>query len=1116
MDERINDIHLRLIKFFKEHENKEVTFEQLSKEFSYEEIIDFSMECHYSPLFKEYIQPMKKSKDFTDTIESRVLDPNIPEHEKRDLLFLVSEEFLLDFINSKGSKINRSYYQYFRTDEYRLKAASLKNVRKNEHLYIDFIKSLDDDRKKLEYLKKVFIGYRETIIQSIKDDKLKEELIPKHIKYADLLIRDLSNEDMRIYYYEKYFRKLDPAGKSRVFATFSEENKIKYLERYWKSFSKKEKMRHLACITNKEILLEKAKEITDDIDLIYLVTHLSSNDNREMAREVAQKISYKNKGLFKKILQRTSVATWAYLDWEKLLRNYSEHQKMHLVTKELSYRQKIYVLVTVNDFTSIEKFVAHDEEIREYDPEYNLLIHKYATHYNLNEKHLITLLKTMGMELLKDLKNENVREIINFEDESFNKVVRLFNPKNYEFDNNTMNDTINILLQRMFKQNYPDIININPRIKFAIQQGDKKQALELIDSIVSEMDISKILKKHNLTSEEFLEVIFKNDSPDSIGMKCLHEITTAYIVHKRNQFIQENIEEYRAKFSNVLYENKSALKYIIENFPTKLIVETYFAKPTRRYYIQNFNESELELLNKPEIIEQIIDFRRNPGNYEKMPDEVKKYMPIFNKIFEKNFEGSLGFKPPQGAAKILYEPGWTEDRSASLDILFMLEPELLKKGILASEEQYKLLTGILEGYKIIGWNDAIKEEFAKYDLMGDSYTLGFLIKYFHVIYNELENKVEKGELKTITLTSLLDLAQCYSMDTTKRSILFGRDNIRLIASNPGPNKASCKQEVRLQKAEELIPKLLARKTVAVPACDRDFELPSGKKININVGNFSNPINLTYGERTGACMRIGGAGGTLFDYCLENEHGFHIRFSNPDDEKFASRVSGFRNGNTVFLNELRFSTDPRYSNDDIRDACTLIAQALIEETKDSPNPIQNVVIAPAYVMEDKPTVSLGVPNVKEGIGKFYSDIGNNNAVIVATSNPDNSLVPVNLSNQGVPKYPTQRDKVRYYEGANAEIQMKRIEILDQMATGKKLEEIEVTEKKDIAFCYSGEDWYVCVDKQGNITEYVMENSNKKEQANREKKQFLKEIKAKLGITTGDSQNTNNNSVGGAKK
>ena len=63
MDERINDIHLRLIKFFREHENEEVTFEQFSKEFSYEEILDFVKADPLAPILTKYVYPMEKTKE---------------------------------------------------------------------------------------------------------------------------------------------------------------------------------------------------------------------------------------------------------------------------------------------------------------------------------------------------------------------------------------------------------------------------------------------------------------------------------------------------------------------------------------------------------------------------------------------------------------------------------------------------------------------------------------------------------------------------------------------------------------------------------------------------------------------------------------------------------------------------------------------------------------------------------------------------------------------------------------------------------------------------------------------------------------------------------------------
>ena len=278
-----------------------------------------------------------------------------------------------------------------------------------------------------------------------------------------------------------------------------------------------------------------------------------------------------------------------------------------------------------------------------------------------------------------------------------------------------------------------------------------------------------------------------------------------------------------------------------------------------------------------------------------------------------------------------------------------------------------------------------------------------------------------------------------------------------------------------------------RKHVSVPPCDQDFELANGKKMNVVIGNVTDPINLTYGERTGACMRIGGHADELFNFCLNDEHGFHIRFSSPEDGNFVSRVSCFRNGNTVFLNELRLSTDSRY-----------------------------VVVAPDYVYDKAKTTPLNVPDVKKGLGNFYSDVNSDHAVVIATSNPDNSLVPVKLGIAGMKKYPVQRGKIRMYEGETAIEQLDRIEIIDQMLSGKTIDEATPKPKKDVAFCYCGEDWYVTVDSKGNISEFIMQNSNKKELAHKEKKECVRQIKSKLGISPDEDTLDSTKTQGGVKR
>ena len=77
--------------------------------------------------------------------------------------------------------------------------------------------------------------------------------------------------------------------------------------------------------------------------------------------------------------------------------------------------------------------------------------------------------------------------------------------------------------------------------------------------------------------------------------------------------------------------------------------------------------------------------------------------------------------------------------------------------------------------------------------------------------------------------------------------------------------------------------------------------------------------------------------------------------------------------------------------------------------------------------------------------------------------------------GIKKYPVQRGKVRMYEGEKALEHLERIELVDQIISGKPIDEATTKPKKDIMFCYCGEDWYVTVDSKGNIGEYVMANS-----------------------------------------
>ena len=287
---------------------------------------------------------------------------------------------------------------------------------------------------------------------------------------------------------------------------------------------------------------------------------------------------------------------------------------------------------------------------------------------------------------------------------------------------------------------------------------------------------------------------------------------------------------------------------------------------------------------------------------------------------------------------------------------------------------------------------------------------------------------------------------------------------------------------RLKESIECLKRMHEKKYITVPSVNENVKLSSGNTINILVGNTNDPINLTYGERTGACMRIGGAGSTLFDFCLTNENGFHISFNDPATGAFVSRVSCFRNGNTLFLNQLRDSVNSKYSNEDIIEACKIMGQKLIELTKDSKYPIENVVASNGYALRKQKTVELDINNVQKGLPKFYTDVSSSGVVVVATSN-NGELLPVKPNPNGALRYQIGRGIVRKYDLEKANSATKHIEALDMLYEGYELDDIS-TSDIDLSYAYVGEDWYVGRTISGEIVKYIQKNSLNKEAASKE--------------------------------
>ena len=260
--------------------------------------------------------------------------------------------------------------------------------------------------------------------------------------------------------------------------------------------------------------------------------------------------------------------------------------------------------------------------------------------------------------------------------------------------------------------------------------------------------------------------------------------------------------------------------------------------------------------------------------------------------------------------------------------------------------------------------------------------------------------------------------------------------------------------------------------VKIPTFNEVINLGNQKQIQVIVGNFTHPSNLTHGERTGSCMRVGGAGYSLYEFCLDSPFGFHIRFSDPKTAEYISRVSGFRNGNTIFLNELRYSCNPKlYSNKDIVSSCLKVANLLIEKSKNSIVPIENVVISNDYAMKEAEykTEYLGIDNIKQGLGTFYTDV-NSNCVVLSTTAKNSSFTPIDLNNQNVPDYlPAREQVVETFDSKLAISNINRVHLIKKELLEEMYEFEEEIIIDNLIYCLFNQDWYIYVDTNFNIYE-----------------------------------------------
>ena len=632
---------------------------------------------------------------------------------------------------------------------------------------------------------------------------------------------------------------------------------------------------------------------------------------------------------------------------------------------------------------------------------------------------------------------------------------------------------------------------------------------------LNETKLREICRNYLIKKEDVFTSLNREDILKRLGMAQSYDLVDGK--KKINDLFRFTLDYYR--FMDSLNE-------LLEGVNLDELSDNFFVEQVK------LTKKEIELL----LNINYFDFQlmENAFKNRTKPDEKVKYQySLFKKVINRYIEYKLTTLKPNNDIEFCDFDIKTVGHVFELsnlnvdEIIKNFDLDIFIETIAHNEVVYNGLLNIFKSYYIGRLSPKLTDN--SLDVLGVDLSCGanniglFINKYYHFLNNELNiAKVNNPNirLQDISFNFQNVLNYIFTANAGNEEIirLFGSVEYSDFIANPGSNRADYISTVREEKLADLSNFLYSLGSITIPSKDTIISNnDDSKKINIIVGNRTNSSNICFGERTDACMRVGGVGEGLFLKCLTDPNWFHIRLEEPETHQFISRVSGFRNGNTVYLNQLRDSIDKeKYSNTDLQEFIINFARSLIEETKDSEYPISNVFINDSYAFSssskkykeykfgDVIQSDYNLDDIKDYRLYLNNDIWTDvrtSAILIATDldKVDESLeyVPVVHGPKNSVSYSCVSDKIygindyspsleiekhRYVKESKKMLYEKinRVHAMKEKLLGKdykyEIEDIDTVyesldhedqDKEYIVEGYASSDWYIFVDNRNNI-------------------------------------------------
>ena len=362
------------------------------------------------------------------------------------------------------------------------------------------------------------------------------------------------------------------------------------------------------------------------------------------------------------------------------------------------------------------------------------------------------------------------------------------------------------------------------------------------------------------------------------------------------------------------------------------------------------------------------------------------------------------------------------------------------------------------------------------------------------VVSELPSLMTVMEPKDITIDNLSQILEFKDMfmyaDLSQISIL-GKDVIKKIYSNNGFTSSS--QKERINVACELISQMISKKDKTVPFVKGDYG-----NYKYSMYDSTDTTLLTTGLDTNACFRCCGNDNDFLHYCALDKNGFVIKLTDSNGN-FIGRASGFRNGNGVYINQLRTIYDKKSSAYDsekaaiietFKKACNDIVD-VSQNNPDEQNKIDFVVVTKSYSLsdigsniddvtrnaigtapmdgtsEDWKNFVANTKNLKEAkqSGRYFTtDFGNYSLICIKSA--VGSLSPDKIKKGDVEAVYTRNRKKICTEVANEKIEdyINKIRGIEAYQTNGLFTYLKLPKDSKVV---SGDNWYIVYNNEGIV-------------------------------------------------